>query len=54
MDELVFSTVGKLYIEISRFQKIVEAQQARITELESQVNSAGPLAKPAPKDGGRP
>jgi hypothetical protein len=54
MDDLIFSTVGKLYIELTRLQRVVESQQARINELETVVNNQVPLSKSVAKDGGRP
>ena len=54
MDDLVFSTVGKLYIELTRVQRIAEAQQARIAELEVLINSQSTTQKQSSKDGGKP
>lgn len=53
MDDLGFLTVGKLYIELTRLQRIAEAQQARISELEAQL-SQPPLSNPVKQDGGKP
>jgi len=54
MDDLVFSTVGKLYIELTRVQRIAEAQQARIAELEALINSQSTPQKQSSRDGGKP
>jgi len=54
MDDLVFSTIGKLYIELIRAQRIAEAQQARIAELEAAINSQSFPQKQSSKDGGKP
>jgi len=42
MDDLALLTIGKLYLELTNYQRVIEAQRIRITELESQV------AQPAP------
>lgn len=42
MDDLVLITIGKLYLELTNFQRIIEAQRARITELENQATLAPP------------
>lgn len=54
MDDLGFLTVGKLYIEVTRLQRIAEAQQSRIAELEAMVSNQNPLSKPLVRDGGKP
>lgn len=53
MDDLVVLSVGKLYIENTRLSRIVELLQARVAELEAQINQL-PLSNPVVKDGGRP
>lgn len=52
MDDLVILSVGKLYIENTRLARIVELLQARISELEAQINQP-PLSNPVVKDGGK-
>jgi hypothetical protein len=52
MDDLVVLSVGKLYIENTRLTRIVELLQARISELEAQINQP-PLSNPVVRDGGR-
>jgi hypothetical protein len=52
MDDLVILSVGKLYIENTRLTRIVELLQARISELEAQINQP-PLSNPVVKDGGK-
>ena len=54
MDDLIFSTVGKLYIELIRVQKIAEVQQARIAELEGIISNQSSTQKQSVKDGGKP
>lgn len=45
MDEsTILTTIGKLYLEVSRLQQIAELQQRRIVELESQIEL---LSKPS-------
>lgn len=39
MDEnTILTTIGKLYLEISRLQQVAEMQQRRILELETEVS----------------
>jgi len=42
MDDLAVLTIGKLYLELTNYQRVIEAQRVKIAELESQV------AQPAP------
>lgn len=37
MDDLALLTIGKLYLELTNYQRIIEAQRAKISELESQI-----------------
>lgn len=40
MDETaILATIGKFYLEVSRLQQLVENQQRRILELESQLTA---------------
>jgi hypothetical protein len=48
MDDLALLTIGKLYIELTSYQRAVEAQRAKIAELESLINTP---AQPKAKDG---
>jgi hypothetical protein len=45
MDDLALLTIGKLYLELTNYQRVIEAQRVKIAELESQV------AQPAPAFG---
>jgi hypothetical protein len=45
MDDLALLTIGKLYLELTNYQRIIEAQRVKIAELESQT------AQPAPSFG---
>jgi hypothetical protein len=36
MDDLALLTIGKLYLELTNYQRVVEAQRVKIAELESQ------------------
>lgn len=38
MDDLALLTIGKLYLELTNYQRAVEAQRAKIAELESIIN----------------
>ena len=40
MDDLVLLTIGKLYLELTNYQRVVEAQRVKIAELESQIQQA--------------
>jgi|LakMenEpi03Aug12_release.lakeMendotaPanAssembly.Ray.scaffolds.fasta_scaffold278854_4 hypothetical protein len=40
MDDLVLLTIGKLYLELTNYQRIIEAQRVKIAELESQIPQA--------------
>jgi hypothetical protein len=40
MDDLALLTIGKLYLELTSYQRALEAQRAKIAELESQVQQA--------------
>lgn len=48
MDDLIFTTVGKLYFEVIRLQTIIDNQQKAISDLETKLQS--PLAE-SPKRG---
>jgi hypothetical protein len=48
MDDLALLTIGKLYLELTSYQRAVEAQRAKIAELESLINTP---AQPKAKDG---
>jgi hypothetical protein len=39
MDDLVLLTIGKLYLELTNYQRVIEAQRVKIAELESQIQS---------------
>lgn len=45
MDDLALLTIGKLYLELMNYQRVIEAQRVKIAELESQI------AQPAPSFG---
>lgn len=38
MDDMTLLTIGKLYLELTRVQRIAELQQAKIAEQEDQIN----------------
>jgi hypothetical protein len=40
MDDLALLTIGKLYLELTNYQRAVEAQRVKIAELESQIQKA--------------
>jgi hypothetical protein len=40
MDDLALLTIGKLYLELTNYQRIIEAQRVKIAELESQIPQA--------------
>jgi len=40
MDDLALLTIGKLYLELINYQRVVEAQRVKIAELESQIPQA--------------
>ena len=46
MDDLALLTIGKLYLELMNYQRVIEAQRVKIAELESQI------AQPSPSFGG--
>jgi hypothetical protein len=46
MDDLALLTIGKLYLELTNYQRVIEAQRVKIAELESQI------VQPAPQFGG--
>lgn len=48
MDDMTLLTIGKLYLELTRIQRIAEIQQSKISELEDQINKLG-SQKPASK-----
>ncbi len=37
MDDLVLLTIGKLYLELTNYQRIIEAQRVKIAELFSEI-----------------
>jgi hypothetical protein len=39
MDDLIFTTVGKLYFEVMRLQQMIENQQKLIADLENKLQS---------------
>jgi hypothetical protein len=39
MDDLALLTIGKLYLELTNYQRVIEAQRVKIAELESQIQS---------------
>lgn len=39
MDDLALLTIGKLYLELTNFQRIIEAQNKKIQELESLITT---------------
>jgi hypothetical protein len=39
MDDLIFTTVGKLYFEVMRLQQMVENQQKIIADLENKLQA---------------
>lgn len=48
MDDMTLLTIGKLYLELTRVQRIAELQQAKIAEQEDQINKLA-VQKPATK-----
>jgi len=40
MDDLALLTIGKLYLELTNYQRVIEAQRVKIAELESQIPQA--------------
>ena len=42
MDDLALLTIGKLYLELTNYQRIIEAQRLKIAELEGKTQTPAP------------
>lgn len=47
MDDLVLLTVGKLYLELTSYQRALDSQSKKIAELEAIINAT--VTKPSDK-----